>query len=115
MSLVLLKIPLEFNFGKNQYIRGYYSLFEIIDKPVFAKRNDISREDYPNVYSLFAFDLTPDLCSGDQFNIIRTGNLDVGLTFADSLDDSIVVIFYLEYDNLVEINNKFEVSYDYKI
>ncbi|CAF1088655.1 unnamed protein product [Brachionus calyciflorus] len=85
--------PLEFNFPKNQYIRGYYSLFENIDKPVFAT----------------------DLCSGDQFNINRTGNLDVGLTFADSLDDSIVVIFYLEHDNLVEINNKFEVSYDYKI
>ncbi|CAF1019543.1 unnamed protein product, partial [Brachionus calyciflorus] len=107
--------PLEFNFARNQYIRGYYSLFENIDKPVFAPGNDISREDYPNGYSLFAFDLTPDLCSGEQFNLIKTGNLDVGLTFADSLDDSIVVIFYLEYDNLVEINNKYEVSYDYKI
>ena len=107
--------PLEFNFSKNQYIRGYYSLFENIDKPIFATGNDISREDYPNGYTLFAFDLTPDLCSGEQFNLIKTGNLDVGLTFADSLVDSIVVIFYLEYDNLVEINNKYEVSYDYKI
>ncbi|CAF1087024.1 unnamed protein product, partial [Brachionus calyciflorus] len=70
--------PLELNFAKNQYIRGYYSLFENIDKPVFATGNDISREDYPKGYSLFAFDLTPDLYNGDQFNIIRTGNLDVG-------------------------------------
>ncbi|CAF1054497.1 unnamed protein product, partial [Brachionus calyciflorus] len=77
------------------------------DGPVFATGNDISREDYPKGYSLFAFDLTPDLCSCDQFYVIKTGNLDVGLTFADSLDDSIVVIFYLEYDNLLEINKKF--------
>ncbi|CAF1109977.1 unnamed protein product [Brachionus calyciflorus] len=69
--------PLEFNFAKNQYIRGYSSLFENIDKPVFATGNDISREDYPKGYSLFAFDLTPDFCSGDQFNVIKTGNLDV--------------------------------------
>ncbi|CAF0958254.1 unnamed protein product [Brachionus calyciflorus] len=89
--------PLEFNFAKNQYIRGYYSLFENIDKPVFATGNYISREDYPKGYSLFAFDLIPDLCNGDQFTVIKTGNLDVGLTFANS----IVVIFYLEYDNLV--------------
>ena len=107
--------PLEFNFGENEYIRAYYSLFENIDKPVFATGNDISRTDYPNGYSLFAFDLTPDLCSGDQFNLIKTGNLDIALTFSKSLEKSIVVIIYLEYDNLVEINNKYEVSYDYKI
>ena len=107
--------PLEFNFAENQYIRGYYSLFENIDKPVFATGNDISRLDYPNGYSLFAFDLTPDLCSSDQFNLIRSGNLDLALTFSQSLDSSIVVIIYMEYDNLVEINNKYEVSYDYKI
>jgi len=34
--------------SENQYIRGYYSLFENIDKPVFATGNDISRLDYPN-------------------------------------------------------------------
>jgi hypothetical protein len=107
--------PLEFSFSENQYIRGYYSLFENIDKPVFATGNDISREDYPNGYALLAFDLTPDLCSGDQFNLIRTGNLDLALTFTKSLPSSIVVIIYMEYDNLVEINNKYEVSYDYKI
>ena len=107
--------PLEFNFGDNHYLRGYYSLFENIDKPIFATGNDISREDYPNGYALFAFDLTPDLCSGDQFNLIKTGNLDLGLTFSSSLAESIVVLFYMEYDNLVEINNKYEVSYDYKI
>ena len=107
--------PLEFNFDNYQYIRGYYSLFENIDKPVFATGNDISREDFPNGYSLFAFDLTPDLCSGDQFNMIKTGNLDVAITFKKGIDNSIVVLFYMEYDNLVEINNKYEVSYDYKI
>ena len=107
--------PLEFNFAENQYIRAYYSLFENIDKPIFATGNDISRDEYPNGYSLFAFDLTPDLCSGDQFNLIKTGNLDIALTFSTSLEKSIVVIIYMEYDNLVEINNKYEVSYDYKI
>ena len=107
--------PLEFNFNENQFIRAYYSLFENIDKPVFATGNDISRDEYPFGYSLFAFDLTPDLCSGDQFNLIKTGNLDIALTFATSLEKSIVVILYMEYDNLVEINSKYEVSYDYKI
>ncbi|CAF0982767.1 unnamed protein product [Brachionus calyciflorus] len=90
--------------------QGYYSLFENIDKPVFATGNDISREDFPNGYSLYAFDLTQDLCSGDQFNMIKTGNLDVAITFKKGIDNSIVVLFYMEYDNLVEINNKYEVS-----
>ncbi|CAF0802675.1 unnamed protein product [Brachionus calyciflorus] len=107
--------PLEFNFAENQYIREYYRLFGNIDKPVFATGNDISRFDYHYGYSLFAFDLTPDLCSGDQFNLIKSGNLDLALAFSQSLDSSIVVIIYMEYDNLVEINNNYEVSHDYKL
>ncbi|CAF0972744.1 unnamed protein product [Brachionus calyciflorus] len=40
--------PLQFNFAVNQYIKGYYSLFENNDKPDYATGNDISRLDYPN-------------------------------------------------------------------
>lgn len=63
---------LELDFESDKYLRAYYTLFEGIDKPVFMTGNDISRKEYPQGYTLFCFDLTSDLCSGDHLNIKQT-------------------------------------------
>jgi hypothetical protein len=33
--------------------------------------NDISRKEYGNRYTLFVYDLTPDMTSGDNLNLIQ--------------------------------------------
>jgi hypothetical protein len=101
--------PLTLNFSNNSYIRGFYSLFENIDKPVFITGNDINRDDYLAGYTLFAFDFTPDLCSGDHMNIIKTGSVSLKIKFASALSESVTAIVYQEYDELVEINKQRKV------
>ena len=95
---------LKFDFENKEYIRGYFSLFEGIDRPVLTTGNNISREDYSGGYALYAYDLSPDLCSGDHFNLLKTGNLVLELTFSKSLTKPVTAVVYMEYDNLVEIN-----------
>lgn len=107
--------PLDFDFGSNKYLRGYYTLFEGIDRPVFLHGNDISRYDYGNGYTLFAFDITPDLCSGDHFNLLKSGSLLLELSFAKNLSQPVHLVVYMEFDNLIEINASRKIIKDYQI
>ena len=107
--------PLDFDFSSDKYIRGYFTLFEGIDKPVFMNGNDISRYDFAHGYSLFAFDISPDLCSGDHFNLLKTGVLSLELSFAKNLDHPVHLIVYLEFDNLIEITSSRKIIKDYQI
>ena len=103
--------PLEFDFSADDYIEGYMGLFRNIREAP----NDITYNDYKNGNTVFAFDLTPDLCDGDFLNISKDGSLQLSITLKKSIDESITAIFYLEFDNLIEINENRKVSYDYKV
>ena len=61
------KEPIKINISNNEYISGFKTLQEGIDKSELG--NNISRFDYTNGYTLFAFDFTPDSCSSEHFNI----------------------------------------------
>ena len=77
--------------------------------------NDISRYDFAHGYSLFAFDISPDLCSGDHFNLLKTGVLSLELSFAQNLEHPVHLIVYLEFDNLIEISSSRKIIKDYQI
>lgn len=105
----------EFDFKNNKYVRGYFSLFESIDKPVLMNGNDIFRSEYPNGYCLFAFDISPDLCSSEHFNLLKTGKLVLDLSFAENLKKAVSLIVYCEYDNCIEINKTRKILMDYQV
>lgn len=107
--------PLEFNFKKQKSLRGYYTLFEGIDRPVFLHGNNITRKEYNKGYTLFAFDISPDLCSGDHFNLLKSGSLNLELSFAENLSQPVHLIVYMEYDNMIEINSARKIIKDYQI
>ena len=47
-----------------------------------------SNENYIQRSTLYSFDLTPDLCSADQFNLLKDGSLDLDV--------------HLKYDNTLQ-------------
>src|SRR4029077_6133640 len=57
--------PIEPNFDTNQTIMAYMSLYAGTGKLRRDEGNDITREDFGNGYSLYCFDLTPDLAEDD--------------------------------------------------
>lgn len=71
--------PLEMNFDDKLYQKAYYSLFSGLDRAFLDSGNYIGRKEYAGEYAMFAFDLTPDKCNGDHFNLVKNGNLRISL------------------------------------
>ena len=63
--------PLKPNFESGHYIRAYQTLFSGTDKMNKDEGNAINREDYSKGYTLYAFNLTPDLSGGGHFNLVN--------------------------------------------
>ena len=77
------------------FIQAYNTLFSGTGKMYANMGLDISREDYPNGYTLYAFDLTPDMCnSTDYFNAVQRGSLSVDITFAEAANNAIAMVCY---------------------
>lgn len=102
---------IEMDYGGNCYHEAYRTLYQNIRE----SPNDISYYDYKNGYTLYAFDLSPDLCSGEHFNLLKDGSLDLDIEFKTSLSKSITSVFYLEFDNLIEITKQRNVVFDYQV
>ncbi|GIY08668.1 hypothetical protein CDAR_405301 [Caerostris darwini] len=105
--------PLELNFDKNNYIKGYHSLFSGTEKIGHDQGLFISREDYIKGNTLFAFNLSPDLCNGDHLNLIKQSNLRLEIKFSQSLSQTISVIVFAEFDNVIEINKTRNILVDF--
>jgi hypothetical protein len=102
------------DFANKLYIREYDSLFQ--GSGVFYKDigNDISREDYPNGYFLTGFDLTSTLSSHENFwSVEKNGSLRIELRFAAALEETVTVIVFSEFDNLIEIDKNRNIILDY--
>ena len=108
--------PLKPNYtapGGENYIRAYHTLFSGTDKTYQDDGNTITREDYKGGYTLYAFDLSPDLSIGGHLNLVKHGNLRLDVHFANALDQTINVIIYAEFNNILEIDQSRNVIFDY--
>lgn len=101
--------PLRPNVRKNHYIR--------IDKILFTNADNkdlyLSRSEFSQGYSLFCFDLSPDLCDSADLNLSRHSNLRLEIKFATPLDEAISVLVYAEFENLLVINKARNIFYDF--
>ena len=105
--------PLQPNFEKNKFVRCYHSLFSALNKAGQDEGNYISRKEYPEGYTLFAFDLTPDLEVEGHFNTPRAGPMRLALRFARPLPQTINVIVLGEFENTIEIDRDRNILFDY--
>lgn len=102
--------PLELNFEKNSYIRAYHQLFSGFNQD---KGNFLSRDEFAKGHTLYAFDLSPDLCDGQHLNLSYQGNLRVEIKFAQALKNTISVLVYAEFESVIEITKSRHVLCDF--
>ena len=103
------------NTDKVDFIQAYNTLFLGTGKMYANMGLDISREDYAQGYTLYAFDLTPDMCNTtDYFNAVQRGSLSVDITFAKSPDANspIAMVCYGDFENVIRIDSQRNVIYD---
>jgi len=105
--------PLELNFERNRFIAGYMSLFSGTGKLYKDEGLDIQRTEYGQGYTLYAFDLTPDQADGDHFQLIKEGSLRIDMSFGGGLPNTVNVIAYAEFENILEIDRSRNVVMDY--
>ena len=89
------------------------TLFSGTGKENRNEGNGIERTDYNNGYALYAFDLTPDLSDDDHFNLAKQGSVRIDLKFAAALPNTVTVIAYAEFENVIEIDRNRNVVFDF--
>ena len=99
--------------GGQHFIAGFHSFFSGTGKLSQDVGNQINRSDYGSGYTAFCFDLFPDHCAGDHFELIKQGNFQVELHFAQPLANTVNLIIYAEFQNVIEIDASRNVLYDY--
>ena len=105
--------PFQPDFENDLYTRSYLSLFTGTGLMSQDQGNNISWEEYGDGYTLFAFDLTPDLSDSGHFNIVKQGNLRLELHFKEQLPYTVNAIIYAEFDNVIEIDKARKVLFDF--
>jgi len=99
--------------GGQNVIAGLQSLFSGTGKLSQDAGNQINRRDCGSGHTAFCFDLSPDHCSGDHFELMKQGNLRVELHFRQALANTVNLIVYAEFQNVIEIDASRNVLYDY--
>ena len=101
------------NDAELDFDEAYNTLFSGTGKIYSNVGLDITREDYPGGYALYAFDLTPDMCkSADYFNAVQRGSLTFALTFGESHKHAIGMVCYGDFENIIRIDSERNAIYD---
>ena len=101
------------NTAARSYIHCYETLYNGLNKLDGEKGSIIKRVDWDKGYAITVFDLTPDMDAEDRYSLIKHGNLRLEVEFADALAETITILIYAEFDNIIEIAADRRVLFDY--
>ena len=90
-------------------------MFSVTSKLNRDEGNGISRDDYKDGYALYAFDLTADLGEDDHFNLVKHGNVRLVLKFGEALVETVTVIAFEEFDNVIELDRDRSMLVDFSV
>jgi len=107
--------PIQPDFTNGQYIRAYNTMFAGTGKLNADEGLFIDRSDYGSGYALYAFDLTADLGEDDHFSLVREGSVRLALKFSAALANTVTVIAYAEFENVIEIDRNRNVVFDFRV
>ncbi|XP_060100311.1 uncharacterized protein F54H12.2-like [Heteronotia binoei] len=105
--------PLQPDFEGGNCVREYMQLVQAAGKHMKDRSLLVNHEEFAEGYTLFAFDLSPDQECADHYSLIKTGNLRAEVRFARALPHTVNMIVYGVFDNVIEINHRQNVLFDY--
>ena len=107
--------PIQLSFGANKrFIEAFCSQFSGTGKMNYNTGNGISRDEFEKGYAVYAFDLTPDMCStSNHFNLVQKGSLSIEIQFSTAPTEAVSLVCYGEFENLIQIDSDRNVVYDF--
>lgn len=106
-------IPLTPDFQNGNYTEEYMALMDAMDMTSSDGDIGITRNDYTNGYTLFAFNLSPDKVIAGHGQPLRDGNLRIEMMFAEALTKAINVITMAIFDDEIQISRLRKVTANY--
>ncbi|XP_060092546.1 uncharacterized protein F54H12.2-like [Heteronotia binoei] len=107
----VLTKPLQPDFEGGNYVREYMQLVQVAGKHMKDRSLLVNCEEFAQGYTLFAFDLSPDQECTDHYSLIKSGKMRAEVWFA--LPHTVNMIVYGVFDNVIEINHRRNVLFDY--
>lgn len=105
------------NYKRKLYNREYEGLFKALNQNMSDSTINLNRFDYIKGNTVYGFNFAPDLSNGfgceGHLNPIKRGSLRIQMQFREPLPDTINVLVYCEYDNLIQIDRDRNITTDY--
>ena len=99
---------------KDDFSEAYHSLCESLN--IYGDAHSIIKKtEYSNGICFFCFNLMPNKGCNEQFNSIKTGNIQLKLNFKKNVSYKLRLISIMEFDNQININKKMEINFDYDL
>lgn len=106
--------PYQPDFENNSYARSYFSLFTDLNRYHNSSNININYKSFGSGNSLFTFDMTPDLSSNAAHTSVnKSGNIAIDIKFANALPETVTLLVYAEFRNLLEIDQSRAVFTDF--
>ena len=96
-----------------EYITAFQSTLTDIACGCHDQGDAISRENFPNGYTLISFDTSADLCPKALYDPIDESGLNLELHFVSALTQAVNMIVSTEFNNLSKINESRDVNYNF--
>jgi len=97
--------PIALDYERGQYVTSYMSLFNGTGKDNRDEGNDIdSRQEYAAGCALYTFDLSSNITDSESFSLARQVTVRVDMTFGEALINTVTVVVYAEFENIIEID-----------
>ena len=96
--------PFAPNFATGQYIREFNNMFQALGYLYTDKSVPISRSEFANGFTIWAFDLTVDQSASRCTSPRRNGSVSLDIRFSAPTPVTINVICDAQFDSLIEID-----------
>jgi hypothetical protein len=107
--------PLAPNFPAKNYARAFHTSMLSLGVANKDRGTQIDYNAFGKGFTLYAFDLSPSLLDGDQFELLKSAALSLELKFRTALTSPIYVVVYAELDGVIEIDRSRQVLSDFSI
>ena len=105
------------NFDTNHYLRSYFGLMMSLGLTPSCTSNIgsnfIDYSDFANGYTIFGYDMSPNLLDSMQRELVKSGVLRIELRFAQALPHPVNVLCLGVLDSMIEIDKSRQVITDF--
>ncbi|XP_072562255.1 uncharacterized protein F54H12.2 [Paramormyrops kingsleyae] len=107
------QFPAKPDFNRGNIAREYYSLVLATGRHLKNDPVAVDRNEYISGYTLYAFNLSPDEGCNQHLSMVKSGNMRLEMRFCQPLTRTVTLIVYATFDNIIEINQRRNILYDY--